>query len=178
MKKSKLFLNLVGTRCGKCESGKLATKEISYDLGPALGMKSVRVENLPALVCSSCGEVTVTGPVVEGVSLALAVLILQRVELDQIEVRFLRKLLGDTQEEFAKKLCVERVTVNRWENAKEPIAGITAKAIQLHACVRLCPRSSTFEKLKEALTAMAPRRAPKPRSYRLDGSNLPYAIAA
>jgi hypothetical protein len=178
MKKAQLFLNLVGTKCAKCGAGRLAAKQVTYDLGPVLGMTSVKVENLPVLACPKCDNVTITGPVVEGMSTLLAVAILKNPDLGWMEVRYLRRMLGDTQEGFAQKLSVDRVTVSRWENSKEPITGITSEAIRLHAFTRLRPRNSIFESLAEELTATKRRAPPRRAGYHLDGASLTQRRAA
>ena len=66
-----------GILCSSCGKGHLAEKVVNHDVGPLLGMPQLRVENLPALVCSKCGAVTVSGAVLDAVANLLAALILR-----------------------------------------------------------------------------------------------------
>jgi YgiT-type zinc finger domain-containing protein len=177
-----LLLNLAGSTCTFCGKGRLAAKVVTYDLGPLLGMPKVKVENMPALVCSECEEVTVTGPVIDGVATLLTATILGTPEMAGPEVRYLRKLLGDTQDEFAEKLQVDRVTVNRWENSMDPLPGISSEAVRLHSYLRLRGRSTQIDAVGALLTA---KRSPESRrdrgrrsSYALDGSHIRQSLAA
>ncbi len=45
------------------------------------------------------------------------------------EVRRIRRSLGETQAEFAKRLCVDAVTVARWETDQRKCTGLYAKTI-------------------------------------------------
>jgi DNA-binding XRE family transcriptional regulator len=159
-------------RCSECEDGVLAKKTIEHDVGALLGMNEVRVTNLPALVCTRCGAVAVEGGVLDKVSLALASQILRRPSLDGIEVRYLRKLLGDTQSDLAEKLGVDRVTVNRWENSPEPIDGAQAYALRSHAFLRLRDKDTNIEAIALAFTEKLSPPEKRRKGYQLDASSL------
>lgn len=159
-------------RCSECEDGVLAKKTIEHDVGALLGMIEVRVTNLPALVCNRCGVVAVEGGVLDKVSFALASQILRRPALDGIEVRYLRKLLGDTQSELAEKLGVDRITVNRWENSPEPIDGAQAYALRSHSFLRLRNRDVSIEAIAPAFTDKPGPPEKRRKGYQLDTSLL------
>ena len=112
------------------------------------------------------------GPVVEEIVFHLAATILARPELDAIEVRFLRKLVGDTQQELADRLNVNRVTVSRWENASEPITGPDAYAIRSHVFFRLRGQHAAIEKVAPAFTDKNPRPQSRTGGSRLDASTF------
>ena len=159
--------------CSACGKGHLAEKVVDHDVGPLLGMPQVRVENLPALVCSKCGAVTVPGAILDSVSNMLAALILRSPALDADEVRYLRRMVGDTQEEFAKRLEVERATVNRWENAATPISGPTAYAIRSHVFFRLRGKSAAVDAVSETfLQVGSPEKRGRRTAYRIDAAGL------
>jgi YgiT-type zinc finger domain-containing protein len=163
-------------RCSVCGKGSLVQKLIDYDVGALLDMKRVVVHNMPALVCSKCGSVNMYGGILDQIALLLAVSILQLQELDPVEVRYLRKLIGDTQEEFAERLGVVRATVNRWENNPEPVKGPDAYAIRSHAFFRLRDRSPAIEAVAAAFTTAQPRPRPKRRGYNIEGATLQPAV--
>jgi hypothetical protein len=159
-------------RCSECEQGLLQKETIEHDVGALLGMKEVRVMNLPALVCNRCGSIAVEGGMLGQVALALASVILRRSSLDGTEVRFLRKLLGDRQSDLAEKLGVERITVNRWENSPEPITGAQAYALRSHAFLRLLGRDSKFEAIAPAFTEKPGPPEKRKKGYQLDAAAL------
>lgn len=165
-------------RCSKCGKGKLRHKSVDYDVGHLVDMKRVFVENLPALVCPNCGAVSVEGKIVESITLLLAVEILQRPEIAPLEARYLRKLVGDTQDEFAARLGVVRATVNRWENATADVIGPDAYAIRSHTFFRLRERSSVVEAVASAFTSEhPPPPRPKKGGYSLQGRDISSAAA-
>ncbi len=163
-------------RCSVCGKGSLVQKLIDHDVGALLDMKRVAVHNMPALVCSKCGSVNMYGGILDQIALLLAVSILQLQELDPVEVRYLRKLIGDTQGEFAERLGVVRATVNRWENSSEPVKGPDAYAIRSHAFFRLRDRSPAIEAVAAAFTTVQPRPRPKRRGYSIEGATLQPAV--
>jgi YgiT-type zinc finger domain-containing protein len=163
----------IGILCSACGKGHLAEKVVNHDVGPLLGMPHVRVANLPALVCSKCGTVTVSGAVLDPVANLLAALILKNPALDAGEVRYLRRMVGDTQEGFAKRLEVERATVNRWENSTAPITGPTAYAIRSHVFFRLRGKSAVVSAVAETfLQVESPEKRGRRTAYRIDAADL------
>jgi hypothetical protein len=139
-------------------------------------MSRVKVEHLPALACTKCGVVTVQGEVLDAVAMMLAALVLRRASLKAAEVRYLRRMVGDTQEEFAKRLEVDRATVNRWENATAPITGTPAYAIRSHVFFRLRHNNSVIEAVADAFVenGRAGKRSRQP-TYRIDAAALAAA---
>ncbi len=162
-------------RCGVCHKANLVQKHVDHDVGPLLDMKKVVVHNMPALVCQKCGNVSMYGGLLDQIAILLAVDLLQLQELAPMEVRYLRKLVGDTQEEFAHRLGVVRATVNRWENGAEAVKGPDAYAIRSHAFFRLHERNPPIEGVAPAFTADQPRPRSKKRGYRIDGATLQRA---
>lgn len=158
-------------RCSSCGEDTLVRRTIDHDVGDLVGMSRVTVTGMPALVCPKCGAVSVDGPVVEEIIFHLAAAILSRSELDAIEVRFLRKLVGDTQQELADRLGVNRATVNRWENASAPITGPDAYAVRSHVFFRLRGHHAAIEGTAPAFTDSNPTPA-RTSGYRLDASTF------
>src|ERR1041384_2397672 len=163
-------------RCSVCGKGSLVQKLIDHDVGALLDMKRGIVHNMPALVCSKCGSVHMYGGILDQISILLAVSILQLQELDPVEARYLRKLIGDTQEEFAERLGVVRSPVTRGENNREPVKGPDAYVIRSHAFFRLRDRSPAIEAVAAAFTTAQPRPRPKRRGYNIEGATLQPAV--
>ena len=162
-------------KCSTCGKANLAHKLIEHDVGPLLDMRRVHVHNLPALVCPNCGGVSLYGDTLDRIAILLAIDVLQRTELHPEEVRYLRKLIGDTQDEFANRLGVVRATVNRWENGSESVRGPDAYAIRSHAFFRLRDRGEEIEEVAAAFTADSPPRRPRKRGYSIEGASLQSA---
>ena len=162
-----------GILCSACGEGRLTDKIVSHDVGALLGMPHVKVEHLPALACTKCGVVTVVGAVLDSVSLLLAAVILRRASLEASEVRYLRRMVGDTQEEFAKRLEVDRATVNRWENSAARITGTPAYAIRSHVFFRLRQKSAVIDAVSKAFVEPCPpQKRSKRAAYRIDAADL------
>ena len=159
-------------RCSACGKGKLLHRVIEHDVGPLLDMRKVVVSNLPALVCSRCGAVSMYGGVLEQISLLLAASILSLPELLPVEVRYLRKLIGDTQDELARRLGVARATVNRWERGDEPSRGPDAYAIRSHAFFRLRGANRAIEAAAPAFIDPRPSPRKKAHGYKIEGAAL------
>jgi len=159
-------------RCSSCQEATLVRRTIEHDVGDLVGLRRVTVTGLPALVCPKCDAVSMEGPILEEIIFQLAATILVLPELGAIEVRFLRKLVGDTQQELADRLNVSRATVNRWENAPEPITGPDAYAVRSHVFFRLRGHHDAIEKVAPAFTEMRPRPRSRTGGYRLDASTF------
>jgi YgiT-type zinc finger domain-containing protein len=152
-----------GTECPVCGKGKFRAETVTHDVAHLLGLVSVQVGNLPVLKCDACGAVKIPGAFLEVISLAIAGDMLKRERLDAIEVKFLRKLLGYTQQELGKHLGVDRVTVNRWENASSAsLYGTTSYALRSHVFMKLRPEArSFFDAAEKALHEQSDPGEPK-----------------
>jgi hypothetical protein len=114
-----------------------------FDIGPDLGLESLVVRNCPVLKCDQCGETGISGAVVESVGLELAIGIIGREPTDRIEpgeLDFLRSVMMESQQALADALCVNRMTVNRWETGKVALDGVVALGVRSHALSRLLSR--------------------------------------
>lgn len=79
----------------------------------------VTLVGVPVIHCLECGEREVGIPAIESLQALLAKQIAEKpARLTPTEIRFLRKSLGLSSVDLAKKMSVDRSTVSRWE-AKE-----------------------------------------------------------
>src|SRR5215813_15453270 len=83
------------------------------------GLSNVVLVDVEVRRCQNCGEITVSIPRIEELHRTLAMaLIRQTGRLAPSEIRFLRKWLGWSGVDFAKRMGTKPETVSRWENGK------------------------------------------------------------
>ena len=87
-----------------------------------IALKNVTLMGVKLIQCPTCGNEDVVIPRVNEVMRVLAMAVVNKpYRLAGHEVRFLRKFLGMTGEEFARLLHVEKTTLSKWENDDPPI---------------------------------------------------------
>ena len=108
--------------CSPCK-GPFQEVRRDHDVGALLGLKSVMVKSMKVLECEQCKGITVIGAELEKAEARLVWAITTRMNgrgfSDEVaypdEMKFLRKSVGDTQEEFAVRMGTTLTTVKRWE---------------------------------------------------------------
>jgi YgiT-type zinc finger domain-containing protein len=102
------------------------------NVGPLLGLRSVVVTNLPAFVCPQGHDAVISGKDLREITLRLAATMTRDIDrLGGYEVRYLRKYIQETQEEFAKRLGTSRAAVSKWEkDLVKELDPITSYAIR------------------------------------------------
>jgi putative zinc finger/helix-turn-helix YgiT family protein len=145
-----------------------AKRIASHEAGALLGMRSVKVRNVPALVCPQCKEVVLDGAVLDALHEQLLLDVLSSGHVSGEEVRFIRKALGLSQASFAKRLGVHRVSVARWETSEVPLDGPTSVAIRALAAIPVLARpSKSAEKARLKASFERPLTAVARGSYTL-----------
>lgn len=96
-----------------------------------MGIPAV-VVNMEKAECEQCGNVD---PIIAHLNdlmrtVALAVVCSPN-GLRGVDVRFLRKYMGKTAEEFGKLLNVDKTTVSKWENGHDPVGDQSDRLIRL-----------------------------------------------
>lgn len=117
-------------KCIVC-GGRMAGVSETYryeDCGlPRVILKGVEVRR-----CKSCGEQEVAIPNIEGLHRCIALVLAHRPSaLCGAEVRFLRKFLGYSGQDFARLMGVTLETVSRWENEKRPLGPVADRMLRL-----------------------------------------------
>jgi len=110
-----------GIRC-ECGGTERPVTLTDYDFSAYAGF-AVRIEEVPGFRCSRCKTETLDGRIINAV---LKILVIEIAQLPFLLpphlARYLRTVLGDTQEELAVRMGISRATVNRWETGQERIA--------------------------------------------------------
>jgi putative transcriptional regulator len=120
------------TRCVTCGGATKTKREKSYRYAEC-GLPNVVLENVVEVsVCTKCGG-TYTGiPAIEGLHRAIAGgLIRKKRRLAPAEIKFLRKSLGWSGVDFAKRMGATPETVSRWENGKVPMGAQADRLLRL-----------------------------------------------
>jgi putative zinc finger/helix-turn-helix YgiT family protein len=124
--------------CTECGSGRVEETilpEHTEDLGGIVValMNSVRVHR-----CDGCGERETEIPDLRGLTRAVAMArALHPALLSGREVKFLRRALDMSQQEFAGAMEIRPETVSRWENEVPGTGGMTEKLVRHNVCALL-----------------------------------------
>jgi putative zinc finger/helix-turn-helix YgiT family protein len=98
------------------------------------GLRNVLLRDVEVRTCPGCGEEELVIPRIEKLHRAIAEkLAEQPARLTGPEIRFLRKHLGWSGEDFAATIGVRPETVSRWENEKEPMGPTAERLLRLMA---------------------------------------------
>lgn len=106
-------------KCPECRTPMLSSRE-NYRWEVS-GLPNVVLVDVEVRRCPACGAHTVVIPRIEALHRALAMtVIVQPGRLDPREIRFLRKWLGWSGQDFARHFGVTPTTVSRWESVEDP----------------------------------------------------------
>ncbi len=112
--------------CGK--SMRRHVEDVPFD--PAL--PGVVLVGVSVYRCTHCDYFEVEIPHLEKLHHSIAMhFVRQSRRLQGAEVRFLRKWLGWSGQDFARHMGVSAETVSRWENEREPIGGTSDRLLRL-----------------------------------------------
>ena len=117
----------------KCiECGATMTCERRNHRAKDLGLPNVVLCKTEVRRCPGCGEEEIVIPRLEDLNRRLAEMMVRKpARLAGEEIRFLRKCLGWSGTDFAKRAGVERETVSRWENSHEKIGQAADRFLRL-----------------------------------------------
>lgn len=118
-------------RCGCGEQAKVTRGDYLF---LESGLTNVTLRGIELLQCEACGNTT---PVLSKINNLMQViasaLVHKPSQLTGIEVRFLRKYIGFTGEQFGKKLGLTKEHVSRIENNKYQVGAQTDRLIRFLA---------------------------------------------
>lgn len=135
------------------------------------GLPGVVLQGIEIVRCPECGDTPIIPRLNDLMhTLALAV-ISQPYRLQGSDVRFLRKYLRKTGEEFAQLISVDKTTLSKWENSADPVGDQSDRLIRAivmlsseelkekrqHLLLHLGQIRKTNHKVKIHVKANAPR---------------------
>jgi DNA-binding transcriptional regulator YiaG len=121
--------------CGKGVMEEMILPEHTEDLG---GIVVELIDAVRVYRCNECSERETEIPDLAGLTRAAAMSrALHPVLLSGREVKFLRRALDMTQQEFADAMDIRSETVSRWENDVPGTGGMTEKLVRHNVCALL-----------------------------------------
>lgn len=144
----------------KCESCSSPLRRVLHDHQYVeSGLAFVILENCRALVCDNCDSTMVELPNAESLVIAIAEkLVLQPTRMSGESIRFVRKGMGLTADEFALLLGSTRVEVSRWENNRVVMNGLTELRLRLEVLEKLLPPRDDTAALKQDIVVCMTRK--------------------
>lgn len=107
----------------KCRTCGEKTMTTTYEDRALMSLPSVVVQNVKVRRCSACGEELVSFSRLEAMHEVIAKALVRRPgNLTGDEIRFLRKWLGWSGQDFAHKFALTPETVSRAENGKQQLS--------------------------------------------------------
>jgi putative transcriptional regulator len=119
------------TKCDEC--GAQVTPERNavrrYDMG---GLPHVELHGVEVIRCEKCGNEEVAIPRIGELHRAIAAsMVKQRRMVAPVEIRFLRKHIRLSGNDFAQRMGVSRETVSRWETGANPMGAVADRLLRL-----------------------------------------------
>ena len=144
-------------KCFECGSEMVEKRETVRD--HALGLPNVVLREVPVRRCPKCREYEVVFPQMARLHKFLAgILIRKNTRLTGHEVRFLRKYLGWSGADLARRIGVTPESVSRWENEHEPIGLVPDRTLRLMVALEK-PVDNYHASALEIITADDPKPA-------------------
>jgi putative zinc finger/helix-turn-helix YgiT family protein len=136
------------------------------------GLSSVVLQGIEIVRCKKCGNEDPIIPSMSDLMRLLAVCVIGKPErLAGEEIRFLRKYLRMTGEEFSRLLDVDKTTLSKWENDADKVGDQSDRLIRVMA---LITGDGLREKLDEVVRSFSKarrsktRRKPRPMPLQVD----------
>ncbi len=129
------------------------------------GLKGVRLQGIERIVCGQCGNVDPIIPRLNELMRLLALAVIAKpYRLTGEEIRFLRKYLRMTGDEFGRLLHIDRTNLSKWENDEDKVG---AQSDRLIRTIALSLGEGLKGKLEEVIRSF-PEIQDKPASVRID----------
>ncbi|MEK7408316.1 MAG: hypothetical protein AAB225_24860, partial [Acidobacteriota bacterium] len=120
------------SRCSAC-GARARIVRASYAFTES-GIQRVVLQGIELIRCEKCGNEDPIIPRVNDLMRTLACAVVSKpYRLEGQDVRFLRKYVRMTGEEFARLLHVDRTTLSKWENDDDPVGEQSDRLIRMLA---------------------------------------------
>lgn len=140
--------------CSECSKSELIERQenIRYDES---GIPNVVLEAIKVRQCPTCGHRLVSIPRLSELHRCIAVHLVKKIaRLSHADVRFLRKSLGWSKNDFAKKMHVKVEQVYRWESNKSPKPMMIQSELLLRAFVAIGQKIENYDEQVDQLATI------------------------
>jgi putative zinc finger/helix-turn-helix YgiT family protein len=138
----------------------------------------VVLRDVELVKCDECGT---TEPIIanlNGLMNAIAFAVISdQCRLSGAEIRFLRKYLGLSAEEFSRLIHVDPATISRYENGLQKPSRQTDSLIRLTVLIKSPDLRSHIEEMMTILTKINHCEPPRKRQLKIDAKTLEYEYA-
>ena len=149
-------------KCPECRAAVMETRRENHRYDES-GLPNIVLENVEVRHCAKCGKDVVVIPRMAQLHRTIALALLRkRQRLAPAEIRFLRKSLGWSQQDFAAQLHVDPSTANRWEREEKPQPMDVGYDIALRLAVALGEQIGEYDVRELASVAV---EDPKPSRF-------------
>jgi len=160
--------------CGTCShEAAVHTTDYRFNL---VGLP-VLLKRIEVIRCPHCGNIDPVIPDLNGLMHAIAFAVIGfPCRLSGEQVRFLRKYLGISADEFSELLHVDRTTLSKWENGQEigPQSDRLIRLVVLSKSEELRGKAGELMERWNDIEDCSPRRRPQ---LRIDAETLKYQYA-
>ena len=142
--------------CPDCQSNELIENKETIRYKES-GLSNVALQNVLVRKCPGCGNKLVSIPSLEGLHRSIAVVLINKPErLVSEEIVFLRKSLGWSKTDFAKKFHVRQEQVSRWESNLHPVKMKIQNELLLRTIVAKGQKIEDYEDHMEEIASKEP----------------------
>ena len=142
-------------KCFECGGEMIEKRERVTD--HHLGLESVVLKNALVRRCKKCGEREIVFEQIASLHRLIATTLIQKTtRLVGTEIRYLRKYLGWSSKELARRLGVACETLSRWENGHETIGPQADRLLRVVVAYKQPTQDYNLERSLEAITAAEP----------------------
>lgn len=131
--------------CSECSKSEMIEKRenVRYD---ECGVPNIVLESVKVRQCPTCGHRLVSIPCMSELHRCIAVHLIKKVaRLSPADIQFLRKYLGWSKNDFARKMHVKTEQVYRWESEKAPKPMMVQSELLLRAFVALGQKIENYD---------------------------------
>jgi putative zinc finger/helix-turn-helix YgiT family protein len=140
------------------------------------GLRNLVLTGIELIRCGHCGNVDPILSNVDDLMYSIAQSVIRKPSrLVGEELRFLRKHLELTQDQFAEMLRIDKTTLSKWENEDDPIGWQSELLIRMVAQTLLENHKSEAEKLVHSFGQIEEKR--KRTQIKIDSKTHEYEYA-
>jgi putative zinc finger/helix-turn-helix YgiT family protein len=163
------------TNCLECGKGKLLETRENYRYMES-GLPNVLLKNILVRRCRECGVEFISIPAIEDLHRIIAIILVHKESrLSSAEIKFMRKSLGWSGADFARKFHVDPSQVSRWESDASPQSISKANELLLRTLVA---HGQKIENYMDQAESLELNKDAQPLSFKLEHAKGEWESAA